>query len=156
MTVITDKGPQLTENDLRAFEKEMRSTFPEDYRTFLLTHNGGQPKPYFFKVPGWQYQQSLVNELKGIVSNSQSVDLREDNSIMEGRLPKGFVSIGDDPGGNKILISLDGSTRGKIYFFDHENEPDVSTDKLEDYSNIYLLADSFDQFLNSLKEEDEL
>src|SRR5262245_15198184 len=123
MSVITNKGPQLKESDLKTFEKEIGSTFPDDYRNFLLTYNGGEPKPYFFKVQGWQYQQSLVNQLKGIIPNGKSVDLVEDNSIMEGRLPKGFVSIGDDPGGNKLLISTAGSTRGKIYFFDHENEP---------------------------------
>lgn len=156
MAVITNKGSRLNEDDLKTFEKEIGSNFPDDYRGFLLKYNGGEPKPYFFKVPGWQYQQSLVNQLKGIVPNSKSVDLVEDNSLMEGRLPKGFVSIGDDPGGNKILISVIGATRGKIYFFDHDNEPDVSTDKLEDYSNIFLLADSFDQFLNNLKNEDEL
>lgn len=153
---MTKTGPKLSEDDLIKLEKQLGFVFPSPYRKFLLAYNGGQPNPEFFEVPGWRYKQSLVNELKGIIPGGEYVDLEEDIELMEGRLPRGFIPIGDDPGGNMIVISLNGPTRGKIYFFDHENEPDVSTDNLEDYTNLYLLADDFDTFLNNLKHENEL
>jgi hypothetical protein len=153
---MTKKGIALSEVDLVNFEKNIGYVLPDPYRKFILTYNGGEPSPYYFKVPQWRYQQSLVNELKGINPGGASVDITKVIDLMDGRLPKAFIPIGDDPGGNLILIGLDGATRGKIYFFDHENEPIDPMDKLEDYPNIYFLANDFDSFLNSLRHENEL
>lgn len=157
MTIkMTKTGPKLSEDDLIKLEKQIGFVVPSPYRKFLLAYNGGKPVPEFFEVPGWRYKQSLVTELLGIIPGVKYADLEQNIKLMAGRLPRGFIPIGDDPGGNMIVISLDGPTRGKIYFFDHENEPDFSTDNLEDYSNMYLLDDDFDKFLNNLKHENEL
>jgi hypothetical protein len=155
-TKITNLGPKLSEAELVKFEEQIGFTLPESYRNFLLVYNGGEPSPYFHKVPKWHFQQSLVVEFKGIDPCSEYVDLGEAIELLQDRLPKGFIPIGGDPGGNYVLISLDGSTRGKIYFWDHEDEPEDCTENLSDYPNIYWLADDFKNFLNNLKEEDEL
>lgn len=153
-TEITKAGQALDEKTLSAFEKETGYEMPDQYREFLLKYNGGKPVPKYFKVPGYPYEQSFVRDLKHL--DGDGVDLRELNDLLKGRLPQGYLAIGTDPGGNSILLSLVSPTKGKIYFFDHENEPDEATDDLKDYPNIYLLAAGFDEFINSLKTEDEL
>lgn len=152
---IKQSGKNVTEAEVVNFEKKIGHTLPDTYRKFILTYNGGKPTPYFFKVPGWQYEASLVTELKGIDPEAR-VDLEELNVLLDGRLPDHFIAIGSDPGGNMLLTGLAGASKGKIYFFDHENEPDDADGKLESYPNIYFLSDDFDSFLTNLKNEDEL
>lgn len=151
---MSSVGPKLAEKDVVQFEKDLRCPLPASYKEFLLKFNGGRPTPHHYLVPGWHYQHSLVNDFYGIVPGQYN-DLEENIELLEDRLPKGFIPIADDPGGNCILISLDGETRGRVYFWDHENEPEDATDDLIAYSNIYLLANDFDQFLNNLRGEDE-
>ena len=151
---ITKQGPTINEQEVKDFEQLIGYSLPTDYRRFLLTNNGGKPNPDFFDVPGWRYKESFVTDLKGIKTGLK-VDLAKLYNLFEGRLPKGFIAVGADPGGNLILLSLDGSTQGKVYFFDHENEPDDATDDVKDYPNIYEVGKSFDQFLNNLRGERE-
>ncbi|WP_236347706.1 SMI1/KNR4 family protein, partial [Paenibacillus plantiphilus] len=68
--------------------------------------------------------------------------------IFKGRIPKGFIPIGDDPGGNMICLGMDGKYRERIYFWDHEEE-------CEDMSNMYFLADDIYEFLNRLYDDEE-
>ena len=150
---MKNTGPNLSKDDLKQFEKRIDFLLPGSYREFLLQFNGGRPNPYHFFVPNWRHQRSLVNDFNGIVPGKYN-DLEEDIGVLEDRLPKGFIPIADDPGGNRILLGLHGPTQGKIYFWDHENEPEDPTDNLEDYSNIYLLADNFADFLKSLRYKD--
>jgi len=151
---ITKKGQAINEAELANFESKIGYTLPVEYREFLLLYNGGKPIPDFFKVPEWQYEETYVTELKGL-ANGKPVDLSELFDLLDGRLPKGFIAIGSDPGGNQILLSLSNDKRGQVYFFDHENEPDDATDNVEDYPNIYLVANSFNEFLKNLYSNDE-
>lgn len=154
-TKMTKVGPKLSEADIERFEKQIGFSLPESYRSFLSKFNGGSPEPYHFAVPKWRYGQSLVTEFNGITPGKFS-DIGEVIETLEDRLPKGFIPIAGDPGGNVVLLSLDGPTRGKVYFWDHENEPEEGTEDVEDYPNVYLLADDFQDFLNNLRNEDEL
>lgn len=156
-------GQAIKELDLFELEKRVGAALPADYRHFLLLHNGGQPEPSDFLVPGWRFMASLVNEFDGIkvlenqdVEDDNSVDLLWNIEVFEDRLPKNFLFIGRDPGGNGILLSLHPDTYGKIYFWDHENEPEEGLEDLADYPNIYFLANSFTEFLDSLKTEEEI
>jgi hypothetical protein len=146
---MTKTGPAMNESELAGFEAKIGHSLPLKYREFLLKYNGGKPVPDFFQVPEWEYEETYVTEFKGL-ANGKSVDLAGLYDLLDGRLPKGFIAIGSDPGGNQILISLSGPTKGKIYFFDHENEPSEATDDVDDYPNIYLVANDFTEFLNNL------
>lgn len=149
-------GPPLSERELQEFEEEMGYKLPEAYRSFLLAHNGGRPEPEFFIVPDWQYRESLVNEFKSIVPDGEGFGVRQIMEMKGDIFPEGFIPIGRDPGGNMILMSLMGESRENIYFWDHENTPDDRLQNLSEYSNMYFLAGSFEEFVNSLKKEDEL
>jgi cell wall assembly regulator SMI1 len=42
---ITDSGPPLSLDDVEVAERQLRVRFPDDYRSFLLAHNGGSTAP---------------------------------------------------------------------------------------------------------------
>src|SRR5690625_7996996 len=63
------------------------------------------------------------------------------------RMPSGFIAIGDDPNCNQICLGTSHPHYDHIYFWDHENEPDL--DK-PDMSNMYFLADNIWEFLDNL------
>ena len=55
------------------------------------------------------------------------------------------MPIARDPGGNQILLAFAGPNEGKVYFWDHEEEP-----AMPNYSNCHLIADSFREFIEGL------
>jgi cell wall assembly regulator SMI1 len=151
---MTNVGPELSESDVDRVEEQLGASLPDSYRAFLLKFNGGRPDHYHFDVRGWRHQTSLVNDFNGIVPGEYN-DLVEHAEVLEDRVPSGFIPIADDPGGNAILLSLEGPTRGTVYFWDHEEEPDDPGEALDDYPNIYRLADDFETFLEGLKQRDD-
>ncbi len=54
-----------------------------------------------------------------------------------------------------ICLGIKGKRRGKVYFWDHEDEFDDNGEGRQDYGNVYLLANSLDEFLNKLHENTE-
>lgn len=150
------KGPALSEKEVQEFENGIGYKLPKAYRNFLLENNGGKPDKDFFYVPGWQYKQSLITEFESIFSNGNGFGLLQILDVKSDIFPKGFIPIGSDPGGNLILMSLNTDIYGKIFFWDHEDAPDDQLETIEAYTNIYFLANSFEEFVNSLKYEDEL
>ncbi len=75
----------------------------------------------------------------------------------QGRIPDDLLWIADDPFGNAICIGIRGRYFGKVYFWDHEREPDEKTwdGSVETAGNIQFLANSFRQFVAGLKPEDD-
>lgn len=67
--------------------------------------------------------------------------------------PLCFLS-GMTPFGNLILLSLKNADRGKIYFWDHEME--ANEGEIPDYSNLTLIANSFEECITSLCGEEDL
>jgi len=59
----------------------------------------------------------------------------------------------DDPFGNAICLGVSGNHRGKVYFWDHESEPDPDEwdGRVETAGNVQLLADSFAAFVGGLR-----
>jgi len=62
----------------------------------------------------------------------------------------------DDPGGNAICLGIRGEHSGRIYFWDHENEPDDEWDgSVEQAENLELLAETFADFVAGLREHED-
>ena len=53
-----------------------------------------------------------------------------------------------------IQFLVKNADRGKIYFWDHEMEADEG--ETPNYSNLTLIADSFDEFIEGLHSDDEI
>jgi cell wall assembly regulator SMI1 len=154
-TAITKYGvklimdqPPAEEGRVSVLEAKLGRRLPDEYREFLLLYNGGRPVPSAFQFAANKGSDtdSLVNWFlslhDGEVSNLEKVA-----RLMNGRIPSETLPIARDPFGNLILLGLHGDVRGKIYFWDHEREPDDQPD----WSNIDLIADDFDRFMRGLR-----
>lgn len=132
----------LSEGRLAAFEQILGCRLPEDYRRFLLTHNGGRPRPAFFRLT--ESDGGDVAAFYGLHGKASDVGLDEVRVVLERRLAKELLAVGSDSLGNQICIGLAGPWRGHVRFWDHESE------------RTQPIAVSFTAFLDSLLECGEL
>ena len=135
--------------DVAAFEAEIGATLPDDYRQFLLRSNGGSL--------GDKYELEEAYVIIGSVGGfREGYSLRSARGCYQGspvRIPCTLLWIMDDPGGNAICLGLTGEHRGKVYFWDHDEEPypDEWDGQVETAGNIRLLANSFTEFVAGLR-----
>ena len=150
---MIEKNGNCSEDLIVEKEKSLGFSLPNDYRDFLKLYNGGIPEKLFFSFKGTKEDSSLVDRLFGFIENEYR-NIIEYHRSYKKRIPSNALPIGIDPGGNLILLSVSGPDYGKVYFWDHDWE--VEDGQIPDYSNLTLIADSFEEFLNSLKSEDEI
>jgi cell wall assembly regulator SMI1 len=154
MTHITiDKSfSPIDEATIQALEQELGIQLPSDYRQFLLTHNGGRPTPAHFPLTGDPLNSSGgIHWFYGIHrGRERHYNLRKAYDVFQDRMPANFFPIACDPGGNQICLSVAGEDRETVYFWDHEFES--LDDEKPGYENVYFIANSFTELLNSLRE----
>jgi len=142
--------PPLTEVDVASVERDLGVSLPSDYRSFLLAHNGGHPEPDGFPIQDFPLSDfGVINGFLGI-KDGEYDDLRNYKVVFRDRIPANFLPIARDPGGNLLCLVVNGPRKGKIYFWFHEEEADEGKPPSED--NIYFIANSFNDLLNSLTE----
>lgn len=141
-------APAVSEAEVLRVEKKWEFTLPQEYRSFLLLHNGGKPTFDRFKFRQGSYGRSMVDWFLAIYEGKYDnfEDYFDVYKIREPRLLNNLVPIAHDPGGNLICISVLGEDRGAVYFWDHEEEQDEATSE-----NVYLIADTFNEFLQKLE-----
>lgn len=89
----------------------------------------------------------------GFNSANNSDDMVWNYKMFKGRMPKFYLPIGCDPGGNQICLAVKGQNYGQVFFWDHEFEADDGCEPTEE--NLTRIASSFDAFLDSLREFQE-
>ena len=142
---IKSLGEPLNAVDIAQVEEKFGVLFPEEYKSFLLKHNGAKFEPNFFA-------DSVVNFFYGIIEELDHYDLRivwENlgvSQLCRYPFPEGYLPVGCDPGGNKICVCWKGERVGQIFFWDHEA---IGTE-----DELSYLADSIEAFLQMLKEQD--
>lgn len=147
-TTMHDSQEPLTEEDIATAEAELGLSLPEQYKRFLLNYNGGYPEPDAFPI------QNNPSDTHGLVHYFLCIKKDDIYNLMtyvtrfRGRVPGELLPIAVDPGGNLICLSVVGANRGQVYFWEHEEE--APEGELPGYGNVYLVADSFDQFFNDL------
>jgi hypothetical protein len=148
----------FTEAQLKEVESEINGRLPPSYREMLKTVGGVffASEVYYHdpqaKMPvmfGGFYE---FNELLKAIRSHEEV------------LPDGIIPIGDDGGGNLYCLGVKGDDFSKVFFHDHgvgwdEEAQDylVRGETLPlrlRYQTVYLLANSFDEFVNSMWCED--
>ena len=152
MAKIINPGPPVSQEEISLLEKELAIDLPESYTEFLLQTNGGEPSPDEFIVPRWEGEASAVSFFFSI-SGDKGAGLKSEILSFKARIPDSIIPIGTDPGGNLICIGIDDANRGKVYFWDHEDELDENGESKLDFSNTYLVAGSFDEFLENLTDD---
>jgi hypothetical protein len=120
------------QTDLLALEALIGTELPADYRDFLREHDGGEPAPNTFAIPGTS-NEAGVNEFMGV---SQ---IREELRALGERLPPGTIPIAVAEGGNLLLLGL---ADGRVSFWDHE---------LEHAEPVFSVAASFRAFWDALE-----
>jgi cell wall assembly regulator SMI1 len=132
-----------SEAAVKKFEGRLGETLPPDYRAFLLSDNGGDPRAEFW-VPHWgvwDYLNSLYGV--GLEDEFEAIEpvLERHEHLL---LPEHVIPIGDDPGGNKVCLGIAGERRGRVYIWDHEVDP-------EEGDFLFELAPFFSAFIDRLK-----
>jgi len=167
---ISTQGRKLHEEDILDLEHRLGHSIPADYKRFLLDYNGGSPQQNCHEVQNtegtnigsaiairWFYSIGGPEDLSSVFlfGGITEREIRKVYSIewnystFRERIPKNFLPIGCDSGGNQICISLYGEDEGNIWYWDHDAETYPP-----DYSNCYKVADSFQDLLNGLFEYD--
>lgn len=141
---------KLTEKEVVEFEEYLGFELPQDYREFLKEYNGGIPddNKNCFYIKDLE-EETMLDVLYGI-NIEKSFDLKEWNDEYRCDLLTKMLIIGSDPGGMMIIISNNKEDIG-IYLWDHAHEYEQSTEE----SNSYKIADSFQEFIDNLKEYEE-
>jgi len=135
---IKKRGKPIKEEELLFFEEYLGCKLPQDYRKFLKKHSGCIPEENIFEIPE-DKNSSSINEFLNIQVIIQKKEL------FGNRLVSNVIPIAYDSCGNLICMSI-GNDTGKIYFWDHELE-EMDEDKLPSWKNMFLVADSFDDFM---------
>jgi hypothetical protein len=136
--------PLPTEAQVRALERRIQVTFPDDYRQFLLEYNGG----YFTEpaiMPASEVcPQDALAFLSGIGASHPEAELGEPGALVlfDDNDPPKILPIGDTPLGSLIILdTAPGEGRGTIYF-------------KQAFGDFYFLADGIEDFFDLLREPD--
>jgi hypothetical protein len=154
LAVIEDKLPPTPLTELAAFEEAIGYPLPETYRRFLIACNGGYVGgKLWFKgpTPEGRSADAGIQHLCGF-REERHFSLDDAFECYGGRIPKALVWVMDDPFGNAICVGVAAEHRGRLYFWDHENEPEKEQwdGNVETAGNIQLLAYSFTDFVAGL------
>lgn len=138
-----------TEKQIKAFEKQLACSLPDEYRSFLRTHNGGIPNPDCVQVPGVPYIDNVgVGVLFYLQAskpkfNELTHELKRIGSI----LPKGHLPIAGSS--DVFTLSLKPKLFGCVYWWNHETDTSENDETFVE-SDGHLLAGSFDEFLTRI------
>jgi hypothetical protein len=151
MTIAwTNSGPQLHELHLQSFEADKNVQLPAEYREFLLSHNGGEPKPHWFILHTTEERETWlwVTELKqiGVPSNDYRSLYYWPDYYDEG-IPSDCIVIGNGMSLDVFVLYVRGARARQVWYksFVNCDEESNSDDEL------YFLAESFPAFLAMLK-----
>ena len=149
---MEQRGPQVTDTQIRAFEQSFGHPLPDDYRQFLLDVNGGG-----LDRANCEFDWGVVNRLFSLdATEDDPGDLATRANHERAALPSpGLLFIGHDDGGNSLLLALAGEHRGEVWYMltDDDARPDGANPRVawHDRRDMRKVADSFEQFMRSLR-----
>jgi cell wall assembly regulator SMI1 len=126
-------------------EQRFGARLPDDYRAFLLQRNGGYAPGsgfdddvsirYFFSAgPNDDPYLEDIEEAAGSYFEDDELELRD-----------GFVPIGEDDGGNLVLLHVNpGDDYGAVWFWGHDIPGDDAYERV---------TDSFAAFFAALRQD---
>jgi hypothetical protein len=148
----------VVEEELHAIETALGVRLPGEYREFVQRYGVSA----FGELVQFKSIEGAVEPLSHFFGSKSAGS----NSLMwnigkyQGRMPDTIIPIADDGGGNQICLGIKGNERGKVYYWDHDNEWDEE-DYLEDhgkpmppavkFQNVHLVAESFEDFIQRLE-----
>ncbi|MBM7542021.1 SMI1/KNR4 family protein [Amphibacillus cookii] len=147
INIVSNKG--FNENELIAFSEKIGYELPNDYIEFLRHHNGGYVKNSISTYYKNGEQKFILTSMFGLGSDD---DLINQFETYKNRIPNTCIPIGRDAGGNLVCLNLSEVKYGYVYFWDHEEEFKYEEGKIA-INDLYFIADSFKEFLNSIERD---
>jgi hypothetical protein len=154
---MTERGPQVTEASVAAFEKLLRATLPDDYREFLLRVNGGQTALShcnFTVLLHKRKDETSLNSLNSLDDPDDRFNLAVRWRSSRHRLPSEVIPAGYDDFGGIVGVVVAGPHRGQVWFLDgYCPRPEGSNPRVDwfDRRDVCKLADSFREFMQGLR-----
>ena len=145
---IVNSFPNLTIAKLKKFQTEFGVNLPNDYKSFLLAHNGGQPEPNAFPIDGFNQDFDCINSFYGL-----SHDVSDDSNVFTaikdfgGIIPNTVIPIAYTESGDFLILDCDKG--GSIWYWDYHKDYDHN---LWDIRNLYFVADNIEELLSKLFE----
>ncbi|MEN9261835.1 MAG: SMI1/KNR4 family protein [Thermostichus sp. HHBFW_bins_43] len=149
---------EVTEDDIKKIEAEIGHPLPENYVDFLIHYGGSAIRDGNAIIQTLEPEKGLSEVASEIFFGympGYGYDLLEDGWRVykdeeQLRMPRSFLPIATDYGGNMFCLSLFGENEGKVYFWECQLEEMPKPGEEPGYSNVTLLAHSFDEFIESL------
>lgn len=136
---------KATKAALDAFEVKIGMALPDEYRKFVLKHNGGSFDGAIIKVV--QRDEEVTLDVLCGVGIIPQLDLTACHDRLAPDLPEQSFVIGHDPGGNPFLMDLSRADEpGAVYYWDIHHMLNKRTRK----AVAYQLTKSFGAFLAGL------
>jgi hypothetical protein len=134
---ITSQTPPISAEQLREVEQRLGIVLPDDYRAFLLAHNGGEPKP------GWICYGEDESDVAEITKFYAAAEVEtETNELREHRVPNIYIPIGAVFDEEVLVLSVSKKKPETVFW-------NASNDNF-DRDNFIRLANSFDELLAKL------
>ena len=145
---LDESGPRITVDELAMAEDTLGYALPDEYRRFLLRHNGGRPAPEFFPIEGLDKNPyGAMKMFFGIGHAEESCDLLSNADVMAGMLPEGLLPIGCDNSGSLVCLGVYGEYQDRVLFWDYYDDGPPE-------ERLYSIADTFVDFLASFCDEE--
>ena len=140
-------------DQIKEFEKLIDATLPQEYIEWLLQYNGGTPVEDSFDFTDLDGRNNggSVHYFYAI-GGEMSYNLTDNFNFLKDRIPSEVISIASESCGNQICLGLRGEYYGKIYFWDHNFEFDTEDGAEQSYDNLFLITNSFSEFVENLYE----
>jgi cell wall assembly regulator SMI1 len=131
--------PPASEQQVSQLEALIGRRLPDDYRTFLLTYNGGlQPREEKFNIP--EVGGSLIQVFFGFYGGYD--DILSQAERLSDWLPL-CLPIARDLCGNYIGLRLTDERFGSVHWFDHELNSDFTERPPIEVSESFAYFQSF-------------
>jgi hypothetical protein len=144
---VEESKPPTNFSEIEKFEELVEAKLPEDYKQFLLKHNGGHPITDGFKLI---QPINEKNKEAGIAWFYALYDGDGSNIIKEFKrsrdeLPDNLLPIAHGSGG-RTCLGIKGKEYNKVYYW----TTNWSFWRGEEYNKLYLAANSFSEFINGM------
>ena len=149
---VLDEVPPVTEEDIRAVEREIGHELPDDYRHFVAKYGFSAGEPYVgygdLDDPERVQSGTRVGVFYGVGASSDHGILSNSRFYHELDVPANLLPIAGSEG-DQICLSLSGPDFGRVYLW---VGPSLQVGNPEE--DIILIAKDFDTFVRSLRRVD--
>ena len=121
-TVFRNRGPVLTEADLTPDRNRLGLPLPPAYRRWLVTTNGGSPKPRSFRTRDGRPSARVSVEKFGSFPPADqptrgTLLTTYGHLVSEGELPRHLLPIAHTNTEGFLLLDLRGDEGGPVYYW---------------------------------------